>query len=109
MPQGGELAHGEQRPGPAPDALGLFAGDQLAAGGGVGDSVRVLRLEKALSAKVVDGQPRGDGVNPGREGVLRIVSVQFAVGSDEGGLQQVLRNPRFFGTEMRTTGLRAGR
>ena len=48
MPQGGELVPGEQRPCPAPDALCLFAGDQLAAGGGVGNSVRVLRLEKAL-------------------------------------------------------------
>ena len=53
MPQGGELTLGDQRLGPAPDAFGLFAGDQLAARGGVGDPVRVLRLEKSFAAKVV--------------------------------------------------------
>ena len=42
MPQGGELVPGEQRPCPAPDALCLLAGDQFAAWGRVGDSVRVL-------------------------------------------------------------------
>ena len=92
MPQGGELAIREKLPDLTPDAHGFFSGDQFAAWIGLNGPIRVLHLDGLLLAKVVDGQPGCDGVNPGREGVSRVVEVQFSVGRDEGGLQQVLRN-----------------
>ena len=91
MPQGGELAFREKLPDLTPDSNGLFAGDQFAAWIGLNGPIRVLHLDGLLLAKVVDGKPGCDGVNPGREGVFRVVEVQFSVGRDEGGLQQILR------------------